>query len=1075
MLIADFHIHSKYSRATSKDCVPEMLDLWARRKGLDVIGTGDFTHARWREELREKLVPAEEGLYTLKDEYRMCDEQTGLGGEPRFIVSGEISSIYKKNGKVRKVHNLILLPGLEAAERLSRRLETIGNLHSDGRPILGLDSHDLLEITLEMVPDAIFIPAHIWTPHFSLFGAYSGFDDIHECYEDLTGYIHALETGLSSDPPMNWRVSALDGYTLVSNSDAHSPAKLAREANLFDISPSYPEIARSLDGRSDGFRGTVEFFPEEGKYHFDGHRKCSVCQKPSVTVASGGVCPVCGRRITTGVLHRVEELADRGEGFVLPSAKPFDSIVPLPEVFACSLGVSSASKRVTAQYFNLLRSLGPEFYILREAPLDDIAHKAGPIVAEGVRRLREGRVQIEPGFDGEYGKIKIFEQGELRLFAAPLQTMDAPEQAPERPADGDAPARDAEPARAAAGKHPFGLNDAQWEAVSVKESAVAVVAGPGTGKTRTLVSRIAYLIEDCGVPACQVTAVTFTNKAAGEMRERLEQQLSDKRAVKRMRIGTFHALCLNDLQSGGQAVSIVDEPSALELMRGVLQSLGKKDSPRDALRAVSLVKCGSVTEEAAAAAGLPSQVFARYGAALEEAGALDFDDILLRALERYESGDAQAKPCFTHLLVDEFQDVNPVQYRLIRAWSRTDGDVFVIGDPDQSIYGFRGTDPRCFENFFADYRDARRIRLTQNYRSTPEILASAQAVIAVGDSDAQALQTAKPSGAKVRLLTAQDAFPEAIFVAKEINRMVGGMDMLQSHASPASGGCTAKWGFGDIAVLYRTNRQASALEYCLLQEDIPYVVAGRHDFLTDPDVRKTLAFFRFLLHPNDTLSLKACLESFGQPKKQVETVLSAYAASGKSVAKLAAALEHAAPDLVSGTPLTGERLTEYARAVRKEPPDKLIERFMQDGALDGTREMELLLNTSVTYDGMADFLDSLALGRERDVTRSGKRSYSPDAVSLMTLHAAKGLEFPVVFLCGVSDGLIPFRRRSGECDLDEERRLFFVGMTRAKDELVLLRSPAGSPFLSDLPAGQLITGDARPPKPKPTSKQLKLF
>lgn len=262
MLIADLHIHSKYSRATSHDCEPEMLDLWARRKGIGLVGTGDFTHPAWRAELLDKLQPAEDGLYTLRESLRLADKTAGKYDAPRFVVTGEISSIYKKNGKTRKVHNLILLPGLEAAERLSQKLEAIGNIHSDGRPILGLDSRDLLEITLDTCPEAVFIPAHIWTPHFSLFGAFSGFDAIEECFEDLTPYIHALETGLSSDPPMNWRISALDGYALISNSDAHSPAKLGREANLLDIEPSYAGLSDALQGRSPAaLTGTLEFFP----------------------------------------------------------------------------------------------------------------------------------------------------------------------------------------------------------------------------------------------------------------------------------------------------------------------------------------------------------------------------------------------------------------------------------------------------------------------------------------------------------------------------------------------------------------------------------------------------------------------------------------------------------------------------------------------------------------------------------------------------------------------------------------------------------------------------------------------
>lgn len=415
MFIADFHIHSKYSRATSRDCVPEMLDVWARRKGLRLIGTGDFTHPAWRVELMEKLIPAEEGLYTLRDGLRVKDGTADSWPAPRFIVSGEISSIYKQDGRVRKVHNLILLPGLEAAAALSRRLEALGcNLSSDGRPIIGLASRDLLELTLETAPDAIFIPAHIWTPHFSLFGAYSGFDDIHACFGDLTAHIHALETGLSSTPAMNARLSALDGFTLVSNSDAHSPANLAREANLFDTELSYPHIARALDGRDPGaLCGTLEFFPEEGKYHYDGHRNCRVCMMPSETAAAGGVCPVCGGRITVGVLHRVEALADRADDAEPPHVQYFESIIALREVIAASLGVTAASKKVGTQHDIMLSNLGPELFILREAPLEDIARLAGARIAEGIRRLRSGQVDIQPGYDGEYGKIRLFDAQEL--------------------------------------------------------------------------------------------------------------------------------------------------------------------------------------------------------------------------------------------------------------------------------------------------------------------------------------------------------------------------------------------------------------------------------------------------------------------------------------------------------------------------------------------------------------------------------------------------------------------------------------------------------------------------------------
>ena len=279
MYIGDLHIHSRYSRATSREATPEHLELWARKKGIDLVGTGDFTHPAWRQELEEKLEPDGTGLYVLREEYRIRNEGVTDRRKPRFAVTGEISSIYKKGGRVRKVHSVLILPDLETADRLARRLELIGNIHSDGRPILGLDCRDLLEILLETSPEGIYVPAHIWTPHFSLFGAFSGFDRIEDCFEDLTPYIHALETGLSSDPPMNWRVSALDRYRLISSSDAHSPSKLGREATLFSGELSWRGLHDAIQ-EGKGLAGTIEFFPEEGKYHFDGHRKCGVCISP---------------------------------------------------------------------------------------------------------------------------------------------------------------------------------------------------------------------------------------------------------------------------------------------------------------------------------------------------------------------------------------------------------------------------------------------------------------------------------------------------------------------------------------------------------------------------------------------------------------------------------------------------------------------------------------------------------------------------------------------------------------------------------------------------------------------------
>ncbi len=405
-MIADLHIHSKYSMATSKDGNPENLDLWARKKGISLIGTGDFTHPAWRGELLEKLIPAEDGLYRLKEEYVALEAKKYPGEAPRFVITGEISSVYKKYGKSRRVHNVIILPGLEAADQLSSRLEKIGNIHSDGRPILGLDSHDLLELMLDTCPEGMLVPAHIWTPHYSVFGAFTRFQSMEECFGDLTSYVHAVETGLSSDPAMNWQLSSLDAYQLISNSDAHSPGKLGREANLLDIDRSYEGLYQAIQ-KGQGLDGTLEFFPEEGKYHYDGHRKCGICLSPEETEQYHGLCPVCGKKLTIGVEHRIQELADRKKGFVPKNARHFEKLVPLPEVISQVMGFSPTSKRVQAKYQELLKSLGSEFDILRQVPLEDLKKTGGELLSESIGCIRRGNVICHPGYDGAYGTIEF--------------------------------------------------------------------------------------------------------------------------------------------------------------------------------------------------------------------------------------------------------------------------------------------------------------------------------------------------------------------------------------------------------------------------------------------------------------------------------------------------------------------------------------------------------------------------------------------------------------------------------------------------------------------------------------------
>lgn len=386
---------------------PEGLWRWSQLKGITVIGTGDFTHPAWLKELREKLVPAGNGLFRLRDLSIEEAVPASCASEVFFVLQAEISSIYKKNGRTRKVHSIVLVPGFEEAEFINRRLGAVGNLSSDGRPILGLDAKALLEVVLESSPEAMLIPAHAWTPHFSVFGAASGFDSLEECFDELTPHIHAIETGLSSDPPMNRRLSALDGITLISNSDAHSPQKLGREANFFSTGVSYSGIISAIKTR-DGFGGTIEFFPEEGKYHLDGHRNCGVRLTPEETIENNYLCPVCRRRLTVGVMHRIEKLADRKK----PKNEHFKSIIPLAEIVAETEGKGVNTKGVQKKYMDVIEALGPEFRVLLDVPLGDIAGAGGEKLAEAISKMRKGDIHISPGFDGEYGKVKIFDSGE---------------------------------------------------------------------------------------------------------------------------------------------------------------------------------------------------------------------------------------------------------------------------------------------------------------------------------------------------------------------------------------------------------------------------------------------------------------------------------------------------------------------------------------------------------------------------------------------------------------------------------------------------------------------------------------
>ncbi|HML12778.1 MAG TPA: UvrD-helicase domain-containing protein, partial [Xanthobacteraceae bacterium] len=688
---ADLHVHSKYSRATSRDLDLEHLAHWAARKGIAVVATGDFTHPAWAAELKQKLVPAEPGLYRLAPEIETALLRTlpaACRTPVRFMLEVEISTIYKKGDKTRKIHHLIYAPDLATVDRISARLARIGNIASDGRPILGLDSRNLLEIALESDPGAYLVPAHIWTPWFAALGSQSGFDSIVECYGDLAPQIFAVETGLSSDPAMNWRLSMLDRYRLVSNSDAHSPGKLGREATAFDGAMDYFAIKRALETGA-GYAGTVEFFPEEGKYHLDGHRKCHARLLPRETLANDGRCPVCGERVTVGVLHRVEMLADRSEEEALPppTAGKAENLVPLPEVLAEINATGVASKAVERSYDRLVATLGPELSILDAVPVEDISRASSSLLAEAITRLRAGRVIREAGYDGEYGVIRLFEQRELRdlraggavLFeteekSSPVANKE--KQAPASPPPSPQPKSDVsdfgqfidgrtrvDPSSAwgegrgegvpdSAGRAGApspgepqaslrlsdlsppgrgeesllaGLDDDQRAAAQILDGPLMILAGPGSGKTRTLTFRVAHLVAERGVDPATCLAVTFTRRAAGEMRARLAELIPDAAAA--IAVHTFHSLGLALLRDDPVAAGLTPgfriageaERTAL-LVAALAVPEGKAER---LLRAISKAKRNPAPPSADVAAAMGA-----YQTALKTHDAVDFDDLV---------------------------------------------------------------------------------------------------------------------------------------------------------------------------------------------------------------------------------------------------------------------------------------------------------------------------------------------------------------------------------------------------------------------------------------------------------------
>lgn len=1053
--IADLHIHSRFSRATSKALNPRHLAAWARCKGINVLGTGDFTHPQWRAELAEQLVLDEAtGLYRLAVEpetFDFMDVPTGSSlpqpPAPLFILQTEISSIYKRGGKVRKVHNLVFVHSLDDAERLSRRLAQIGNLNADGRPILGLDSRDLLEIMLECAPGSVMIPAHVWTPWFALFGSKSGFDRLEDCYGDLSEHIFALETGLSSDPAMNRLISGLDGYALVSNSDAHSGANLGREANIFAGRPSYAGIFAALrasakrqdqSGLDCHFLGTMEFYPDEGKYHLDGHRACNVVLEPRDSLALGNICPVCGKPLTVGVLHRVLELADRETTPELPREPEVRPLIPLAEVVGEILEVGPTSRRVQERYSRLLRELGPELDILCSLPEAEIRAHWEPL-GEAVARMRRGQVFREGGYDGEYGTVRVFAPEELADMRGALPGVKAPakrgrKKAAETAGESAATAattgttgvrvrRTGHPlsgsaataavsnfaavksaARPDSPEQCFAYSTEQQAALTAGPEPVLVLAGPGAGKTRVLVGRLQWLAQQ-GQDMGRVLAVTFTRRAANELRERLAEAFSETQGTL-PQCDTLHGMAWAALcaASGENAPLLLGDDAALNLFRLSNPRLEAREARNLWDRLALARESASLAQEPA---NSPLALAAANYTARKNAGQryVDYADLLDWWLTHASALAENVRP--RHVLVDEVQDLSAVQLAIVRALLPADGSGFFgIGDPDQAIYGFRGVTGQSEASLQACWPGLTVCRLGQSYRSSQSVLDMARNLL-LHKGQCGPLMATQQLTADLRLFTAPDEHTEARWVAARVQHLLGATahTLMDRHDPDDLHGLAGTLAPGDVAVLVRLKAQIAPLQAALEKAGIPCAAPAQDAFWQDPTCARLLGLLGgacgFAQFFADTAATTDDADSLPQEWCAADSLPTPEAMSGWLAARQWA----------------GELFT-------------------------GGHNWRQLCRTWKQCGGWTAFFEQLAWLREAELVRE-----KAERVQILTLHASKGLEFQAVFIPGLEDGLLPMRRDvlfAGKEDdptepdnQDEERRLLYVGLTRASRALFL--------------------------------------
>lgn len=1073
--IGDFHVHSHFSLATSKELAPEYLDYWAKIKGIKVLGTGDFTHPGWLKELKEKLEPAEEGLYKLKDKYKLNPRFQSISAdkEVRFLLTAEISTIYKKDNKIRKVHNIIFAPDFGIVEKIQQKLSRIGNITSDGRPILGFDSKNLLELALNVSEDILFVPAHIWTPWFSALGDKSGFDSIEECYCDLSKHIYAVETGLSTDAPMNWMCSFLDKYTLISNSDAHSPEKLGRNANILNTNLSYKDIVNAIKtGNPKHFLGTIDLFPQEGKYHYAGHRKCGICWDPLETLKNKGICPVCGKKVTLGVMDRIVQLSDRKNLSERKNQIPYYSIIPLKEILSEINEVGPKSQKITGIYNDLIHKAGPELDFLLNLPLDNIKKLCNSIITEGIKRMRNKEIHIKEGFDGEYGKIKVFSKNEAKHFSQEEslfkgltpQNKIQPEKREIINFDlkeyQSLKKMQAQENDTTSGELILNspvlnnLNFQQRKAVDHSKGPVLILAGPGTGKTKTLTHRIANLIQNKSVKPENILALTFTNKAANEIKERIKILLNNEDILPGLQVFTFHGLGLSVLKRNYKEIdrnknfSIIDEADKKLLLQKNLKF--PKNQIKDISAAITSIKNDSESLSETKGFDL-TEVFEKYNNFLKEHNLLDFDDLLYYPAKLLNNNPELLqyyRQRYQWILIDEYQDINFSQYKLIKLlMPDKNANICAIGDPNQSIYGFRGADIKFIKEFITDYPQADVYKLLKSYRCSDYILKASNTIINSQEKDVlQGLQ----KGIKIKIIKNSSDKSEAEFVARTIENMIGGLGFFSIDSNITDGNHHLEIeSLTDFAVLCRIKSQIKTLEKSFNDHNIPYQTAGESSLLQHKGVKAIIDLLSFSINPENTF-IKYKLEQN----------------------KILSALDFNKIRAITKTKSVKDKVTT------------IIDNCMQEVTPEDRIQFKNLIDLTDNFGSSLDrFLEFIILNNETDTYKE-----NTEKVNIMTLHAAKGLEFNCVFIVGCEKGLIPYSLyEKQESNPEEEKRLLYVGMTRAKKFLFLSHAKRRvilgreynlerSPYLDSIENRLIeLTKTEHNKKPKKEDTQLSLF